>query len=41
MKNNLEISFDYHKPDIAVLTVFKTSNAFLYTMPSVQIIRLL
>jgi hypothetical protein len=41
MKNNLEISFDYHKPDIAVLTVFKTSNAFLYTTPSVQIIKTL
>lgn len=41
MKNNLEISFDYHKPDIAVLTVFKTSNAFLYTSPSVTIVKTL
>lgn len=41
MKNNLEISFDYQKPDIAVLTVFKTSNAFLYTSPSVTIVKTL
>jgi hypothetical protein len=41
MKNDLQISFDYHKPDIAVLTVFKTSNAFLYTSPSVTIVKTL
>ena len=29
MKNNLQISFDYHKPDIAVLTVFKANVSFL------------
>ena len=40
MKNNLQISFDYHKPDIAVLTVFKTSNAF-FTSPSVEIVKTL
>ena len=41
MKNNLQISFDYHKPDIAVLTVFKANVSFLYTAPSVQIVKTL
>ena len=29
MNDKLEIYFDYKKPDIAVLTAFKTNNAFL------------
>lgn len=41
MKNNLEISFDYKKPDIAVLTVFKANVSFLYSAPSVQIVKTL
>lgn len=41
MEDRIEISFDYKKPDIAVLTVFKTNVGFLYSAPSVQIIKTL
>lgn len=41
MKENVEISFDYKKPDIAVLTVFKTNVGFLYSAPSVMIVKTL
>lgn len=41
MNDKLEIYFDYKKPDIAVLTAFKTNNAFLYTSPSVTIVKTL
>lgn len=41
MRDKLEILFDYKKPDIAVLTAFKTHNAFLYTTPSVEIVKTL
>lgn len=41
MKENVEISFDYKKPDIAVLTVFKTNVGFLYSAPSVRIVKTL
>lgn len=41
MKDRIEISFDYKKPDIAVLTVFKTNVNFLYSAPSVEIVKTL
>lgn len=41
MKDRIEISFDYKKPDIAVLTVFKTNVSFLYSAPSVRIVKTL
>lgn len=40
MNDELQIVFDYKKPNIAVLTVFKTSNAF-FTSPSVRIVKTL
>lgn len=41
MKDRIEISFDYKKPDIAVLTVFKTNVSFIYSAPSVRIVKTL
>ena len=40
MNDELQIVFDYKKPNIAVLTVFKTSNAF-FTSPRVRIVKTL
>lgn len=41
MEDRIQISFDYKKPDIAVLTVFKTNVGFLYSAPSVRIVKTL
>lgn len=41
MNEVLQIVFDYKKPNIAVLSVLKINVSFLYSAPSVRIVKTL
>lgn len=41
MNDVLQIAFDYKKPNIAVLSVLKINVSFLYSAPSVRVVKTL